>query len=99
MAQCNVTTLAQDASCFTCLPSGYFLPIKLALLVAILATKGVTLSVDELLDRSKCFTCLAPGQQAILKLSLLCNILGGNIIYFGDIPVDSTNINTPVIIT
>lgn len=99
MARCNVDSLLAQANCFTCLPGGYFLPIRLALYSAILAEKGVTLSVDELISRAKCFVCLPSGQQSILKLVLMCQIIGGNVLYFSDLPAPPTNEFDPVIIT
>lgn len=55
--------------------------------------------IDALMANAKCFTCLTPGQQDILKLALLCNVIGGNIVYFSELPNTPTNVGDPIIIT
>jgi hypothetical protein len=72
---CNVNDLLADAACFSCLPSGFFLPLKLVLLEQILEDAGGEVpSIPTLLERGACFACLSDGEIKILRLQLLCNI-------------------------
>ena len=79
MAACNVQTLMRDASCFTCVPPGFFQPLKLALLCQWLHTlnPAADCSVSALMRSAQCFVCLSPGEWQILKLQLYCNLANG----------------------
>lgn len=91
MAQCSVSDLSAQAACFTCLPGGYILSLRLALWSQLLVAKGGTLpSIAELAASAACFLCLTPGQMQIARLQLLCNLLGGNVAYASSLPVDAT---------
>lgn len=79
MATCDTNTLLSSASCFSCLPRGFFRPLKLVLLSKILEAKGGTVpDIATLLERGECFSCLSDGQMAVLRLALLCQVSGGN---------------------
>lgn len=80
MAQCDPKTLMASASCFTCVPPGMWMPLKLVLLsrwLKILNPSADT-SVQALMRNASCFTCLPPGLLGPLRLSLLCRIMAGS---------------------
>lgn len=86
MATCNTNSLLENSACFNCYTtSGFFLPLKLALLSQILEAKSglPAPSVDELVANTSCFACLSAGDIQLLKIQLLCNLLGGNVAYSG----------------
>ena len=97
---CDPNTLLANAGCFSCLPSGFFLPLKLVLWSQILGTKGVTVpDVPTLLARAACFACLSPGQLQMIKLVLLCNILGGTDLFVGSSDSPLTSSGQDIVIT
>jgi len=98
--QCDTNQLLSTAGCFTCLPRGFFLPLKLVLLSQILAAKGATVpDIATLLAQGQCFACLSQGEIMAVKLQLLCNILGGNVLYTGSNDSQNTVVFTDIIIT
>jgi hypothetical protein len=72
---CNVNDLLADAACFGCLPSGFYLGLKIVLLEQILEGLGGEVPSNQtLFERGACFSCLSDGEIKILRLQLLCNI-------------------------
>ena len=97
---CDVNTLLSNAGCFSCLPAGFFLPLKLVLLSQILVARGGTLpSVADLLTSGACFSCLSQGDMQAIKLVLLCNILGGTDLFVGSTDSPLTSSGDDIIIT
>ncbi|HZZ98336.1 MAG TPA: hypothetical protein VFG51_00205 [Candidatus Saccharimonadia bacterium] len=92
MATCNPNELAKDASCFFCLPPGYYYPVKLAILARILKAldPGADTSPAGLMAdaAAACIACPPQGQLGPIKLALICDATGGG----GAVPIPPSNL-------
>ncbi len=71
---CNPQALADQGSCFLCLPPGYYLPVKLVILARWLKTldPAADVSVAGLLSDAGCTACLPQGQLGPVRMALIC---------------------------
>lgn len=76
---CDPKTLAREASCFFCLPPGYYYPVKLAILARWLKilSPGADTSVAALMRDASCFACPPNAQLGPMRLALICEATNG----------------------
>lgn len=72
--------LASRASCFFCLPPGYYYPIKLAILARWLKTlnPAADTSPQALMNDASCLACPPGAQLGPIRLALICEATGGS---------------------
>lgn len=73
---CDPNTMAAESSCFSCLPPGYYYPIKLAILARWLKTldPAADTSVAGLMAAGNCFACPPNAQLGPIRLALICEV-------------------------
>ena len=76
MAQCDIQSLIDDASCSTCIPGGILAVVQTQLLCRIWQALDPMANCDlqTLLTSASCMACPPAGVLAIVQTQLLCEI-------------------------